>query len=44
VITHDDRYFRFGDLIVKLDYGKIVDCWRPEEQASEIAHGIAPAA
>lgn len=44
VITHDDRYFRFGDLIVKLDYGNIVDCWRPAEQASEIAHGIAPAA
>ncbi len=44
VITHDDRYFRFGDLIVKLDYGNIVECWRPAELASEIAQGIAPAA
>ena len=27
VITHDDRYFRYGDTIIKLDYGKIVDSW-----------------
>ncbi len=33
VITHDDRYFRFGDLVVKLEYGSIVDCWKPTEAA-----------
>ena len=33
VITHDDRYFDIGDLIIKLDYGKVVDCWRPNRSA-----------
>ena len=44
VITHDDRYFRFGDLIVKLDSGDMVDCRRPGELDSKIAQAIAPAA
>jgi len=35
VITHDDRYFRFGDTIVKLDYGNIMDRWSPGEWAAE---------
>ncbi len=42
VITHDDRYFRFGDLIVKLDCGNIVDSWRPAERDSEIATQAMP--
>jgi putative ATP-binding cassette transporter len=33
VITHDDRYFRFGDVIVKLDSGSVVDCWCAGERA-----------
>lgn len=32
VITHDDRYFDLGDRVIKLDYGQIVDSWRPSEQ------------
>ncbi len=32
VITHDDRYFHMGDRVVKLDYGRIVESWRPSEQ------------
>ena len=31
VITHDDRYFHLGDRVIKLDYGQIVDDWRPSE-------------
>ena len=30
VISHDDRYFDQGDRIIKLDYGRIVECDRPE--------------
>jgi putative ATP-binding cassette transporter len=33
VITHDDRYFQLGDVIVKLDFGNIVGCWSPGEPA-----------
>ena len=33
VITHDDRYFQLGDVIVKLDFGNIVGCWGPGEPA-----------
>jgi putative pyoverdin transport system ATP-binding/permease protein len=28
VVTHDDRYFRMGDRVIKLEYGKLVD-WAP---------------
>jgi putative ATP-binding cassette transporter len=31
VITHDDRYFSLGDRVAKLDYGRIVDSWRPAD-------------
>jgi putative ATP-binding cassette transporter len=46
VITHDDRYFRFGDVIVKLDSGNIVDYWSPGDRAAGAMKplGIAPAA
>lgn len=30
VITHDDRYFHVGDMVIKLDCGQIVDSWIPE--------------
>ena len=33
VITHDDRYFHLGDRVIKLDYGRVVDSWRPGERA-----------
>ncbi len=38
VITHDDRYFRFGDVIVKLEFGRIVDCWSPKERTAETGY------
>ncbi len=37
VITHDDRYFRFGDVVIKLDCGNIVDCWCPAERTERAA-------
>ena len=30
VITHDDRYFAYGDRVVKLDYGKVVQVTSPK--------------
>jgi putative ATP-binding cassette transporter len=33
VVTHDDRYFRMGDRIIKLEYGKLVD-WTPSAETS----------
>jgi putative ATP-binding cassette transporter len=32
VITHDDRYFHIGDMVVRLDYGKIIECWDTADQ------------
>jgi putative ATP-binding cassette transporter len=37
VITHDDRYFEFGDRVIKLDYGKVVPLSQPTVPASYFA-------
>jgi putative pyoverdin transport system ATP-binding/permease protein len=29
VVTHDDRYFHLGDRVVKLEYGRVAEIWRP---------------
>lgn len=29
VISHDDRYYGLGDRVVKLEYGRLVQDWRP---------------
>jgi putative ATP-binding cassette transporter len=29
VISHDDRYYGLGDRVVKFEYGKLVQDWRP---------------
>ena len=31
-VTHDDRYFHVADQIIKMDYGRIVECLRPERK------------
>jgi putative pyoverdin transport system ATP-binding/permease protein len=38
VITHDDRYFKLGDVIIKLDFGNIVDCWYPKKREEDTAY------
>jgi putative ATP-binding cassette transporter len=35
VITHDDKYFRFADRVIKLDYGQLVFEKRPTEPCYE---------
>ena len=44
VITHDERYFDRGDRVVKLDYGRIVDTWRPTPESRSAADGQVSAA
>jgi len=31
-ITHDDRYFHVADQVVRMEYGKIVECLRPDRK------------
>ncbi len=44
VITHDDRYFHLGDRVVKLDYGRIVQTWRPTDLPADSGVDVRPAA
>jgi putative ATP-binding cassette transporter len=37
VITHDDRYFKYADRVIKLDYGKIAIQPEPVATAFEVA-------
>ncbi len=30
-VSHDDRYFDRADCVIKLEFGKIVDKWQPEQ-------------
>jgi ABC-type siderophore export system fused ATPase/permease subunit len=32
VVSHDDRYFHVGDRVLQMDYGKLVDLPRGDDQ------------
>jgi putative ATP-binding cassette transporter len=33
-VTHDDRYFHHADKVVRMEYGKITEQWRPGQEKS----------
>jgi putative ATP-binding cassette transporter len=40
IISHDDAYFECADVVVRMDYGKIVECRRPERREG-VRHSAA---
>jgi putative ATP-binding cassette transporter len=41
VITHDDRYFRLGDRVIKLEDGKVIESQTSGFRGGKLASGIA---
>lgn len=35
-VTHDDRYFHLADKVIRMEYGKIAEQWRPDRSSRKI--------